>query len=121
MFVDFHGFTDPSGVPVWDAGDELCLMPTDVVVHVVRVFDNGGFVILSSSAMGFVFLKRCGDLLSRFPDADLATFTCNLVYAWLGLGALLVFVGTCLEVVADLVGCVVENLDFVFQDALDGV
>ena len=33
VFVDFHGFTDPSGVPVRDAGGELCLMPNDVVVQ----------------------------------------------------------------------------------------
>ena len=70
--------------------------------------------------MGFVFLKSCGDVPFSFPNVDLATFTGNPVYAWLGLRALIVHVG--LEVVMDLVNCVVENLDFVVvQDELNGV
>ena len=71
------------------AVDEPSFIPHDVVVHVVVVLDDGGFVIFSA-AVSVVFLESCSDVSSCFSSVDFHTFTGNLVYTWLGPRVLLV-------------------------------
>ena len=39
MLDDFHGFSDATGIPSFDAGDEFSLAPIDLMVFSVGVLD----------------------------------------------------------------------------------
>ena len=40
MFDDFYSFSDAAGVPMFDACDEFCLAPVDLMVFGVGVLDD---------------------------------------------------------------------------------
>ena len=41
VFVDLDGFSDTSGVPVFDGSDESCVIPIDAMFVLLCMFDNG--------------------------------------------------------------------------------
>ena len=93
-------------------------MPVDLVVLGAGVFDDGGFVEVSSSTMGSVFIEPGSEVPTRLADVYLAAFTRNPVDAWLSLGVLLVLVS--LEQSLNLVGGSVKDFDvMVKKDTLD--
>ena len=41
MPENLDGLTDPPGEPILDGGDELCVVPVDVVIRRMSVLDDG--------------------------------------------------------------------------------
>ena len=41
VLVDLNGFSDPSGVPMSDGGDEVTFIPVNVVELLLCVLDDG--------------------------------------------------------------------------------
>ena len=84
--VDLDGFTNPSGVPVSDVGDEMALVPVYAVFFLLRVFDDGGSIPVAASVVSLVFLESSIEVTAGFPDVDFAAVAGDLVDAWLFVG-----------------------------------
>ena len=71
IFDDLDGLCDAIGISCVDACDMLSL-PVNLVVLDVGMLHNGRLLKISSVSMCSVFLQPCGEILSCFPDLDLA-------------------------------------------------
>ena len=88
--MDFDGFSDSPGVPVFDVCDELTLVPEDAVIVLLCVFDDGRFFPFAKSVACLVFFEACVQVSAGFSDVYFAAFarysvdSCLLV-AWVSV------------------------------------
>ena len=73
-------------------GNEMGLLPVDLVVFSAGVFYDGRFLEIPPSFVGSVFIESGSEISISLADIHLAAFAGDLVDAWLGLGVLLVLV-----------------------------
>lgn len=93
VLMNLDGFSNPSGVPVTDVGDEVALVPVYAVIFFLCMLDDGRFVPVAASVVSLVFLESGVEVSAGFPDVDFAAVAGDLVDAWLFVGWVLVLVG----------------------------
>ena len=105
MFEDLNGLPYPAWMPSLDVGDELGIVPQDDVNLLMRVLNDARLVIVTSTAMGFVFVESGGEFPASLTKVHFAACAGNLVYS----RSMSVLVG--LGEVVDIVGCCTKDLD----------
>ena len=73
MFEDLNGLPYPAWMPSLDVGDELGIVPQDIVILLMRVLDNVRFVVVTSAAMGFVFVESGREVPASLTKVHFAT------------------------------------------------
>ena len=68
------------------------MFPVDVVVFLLCVLDDGGFVPVAMSVAGLVFLESGVEVSSCLSDVNFTAVTGDLVYAGFPVGGDLVLV-----------------------------
>ena len=114
VLENLDGFPHPTGMPPLDVGDELGITPQDDMILVVRVLDDARPVVVTPTAMGFVFAESGGEVPTSLTNVHFAACTGDLVHSRSGIRILPVLVG--LGEVADLVRCRVKDLDVVLGE-----
>ena len=73
MFEDLNGLPHLAWMPSLDVGDELGIVPQDIVILLMRVLDNVRFVVVTSAAMGFVFVESGREVPASLTKVHFAT------------------------------------------------